>query len=150
LPGTFVQRISLSGFSLTVERSKSPQCPIQRLAVVGRADACDGYEDLGQPAHSNRVNDRLRLTVMKQPERFLAKLSGVCVLLLGTTVMNFAWAAKLLQPHVTATVLRPGTEMPRPRSHHVLRQPRSHRVLSTALGARPNLNGVRLILVSRS
>jgi hypothetical protein len=31
---------------------------------------------------------------MKQRERFLAKLSAVCVLLLGTTVMNFAWAAK--------------------------------------------------------
>jgi hypothetical protein len=31
---------------------------------------------------------------MKQPERFLAKLSAVYVLLLSTTVMNFAWAAK--------------------------------------------------------
>jgi hypothetical protein len=31
---------------------------------------------------------------MKQRERILAKLSAVCVLLLGTTVMNFAWAAK--------------------------------------------------------
>jgi hypothetical protein len=31
---------------------------------------------------------------MKQRERIPAKLSAVCVLLLGTTVMNFAWAAK--------------------------------------------------------
>jgi hypothetical protein len=48
---------------------------------------------------------------MKQPERFLAKLSAVCVLLLGTTVMNFAWAAK------TA-----------PASHH------NHRAASTRQG----------------
>jgi hypothetical protein len=32
---------------------------------------------------------------MKQRERIPAKLSAVCVLLLGTTVMNFAWAAKI-------------------------------------------------------
>ena len=31
---------------------------------------------------------------MKQRECFLAKLSTVCVLLLGTTATNFAWAAK--------------------------------------------------------
>src|SRR6516165_3858203 len=31
---------------------------------------------------------------MKQRERFLAKLSAVCVLLLGTTATNFAVAAK--------------------------------------------------------
>jgi hypothetical protein len=50
--------------------------------------------DLGQPAHSGQVKNRRRLTVMKQRERFLAKLSAACVLLLGTTGMNFAWAAK--------------------------------------------------------
>jgi hypothetical protein len=31
---------------------------------------------------------------MKQRERILAKLTAVCVLLLGTTATNFAWAAK--------------------------------------------------------
>jgi hypothetical protein len=39
-------------------------------------------------------HNRRGLTVMKQRDPFLAKLFAVCVLLLGMTVMNFAWAAK--------------------------------------------------------
>jgi hypothetical protein len=85
------------------------------------------------------TSDSRPLNVMKQRERFLAKLSAVCVLLLGTTVMNFAWAAK------TA-----------PASHHGDRASTGHgnappRSLSMArLGAPPNLTGARLILVLRS
>ena len=44
-------------------------------------------------AGSAPVNKR-RLIAKKQREHFLAKLSSACVLLLGTTAMDFAWAAK--------------------------------------------------------
>jgi hypothetical protein len=43
---------------------------------------------------SLRPSNRRRLKVMKQRQCFIAKLSAVCVLLLGTTATNFAWAAK--------------------------------------------------------
>ena len=104
-------------------------------------------------AGSAPVNKR-RLIAKKQREHFLAKLSSACVLLLGTTAMDFAWAAKTAPAShhsgraastrqgnpVTSRSALPRSHHVQSRSRHILPRPRSHRAPT----------GVRLILVSRS